>query len=68
MNTEGRRLGCIVYVQGAIYIKDLVELLLCSENLVLVALLEHISTYFDTLDFYIPKYINVIYEIEGICK
>jgi len=51
-----------------IYFKDLVGLLLCSENLVLVAFLKHISMYFDTLDFYIPEYTDVIYEVKWICN
>ena len=71
MNTEASRLGWIVYLQGEmkyIYFKDLVGLLLCSENLVLVAFLKHISMYFDTLDFYIPEYTDVIYELKWICN
>lgn len=71
MNAEASRLGWIVYLQGEmkyIYFKDLVGLLLCSENLVLVAFLKHISMYFDTLDFYIPEYTDVIYEVKWICN
>lgn len=68
MNAEASRLGWIVYLQGAIYFKDLVGLLLCSENLVLVAFLKHISMYFDAFDFYIPEYTDVIYEVKWICN
>lgn len=71
MNAEASRLGWIVYLQGEmkyIYFKDLVGLLLCSENLVLVAFLKHISMYFDTFDFYIPEYTDVIYEVKWICN
>lgn len=56
------------YIRSAIYFKNLVEVLLCSENLVLVVFLKHISMHFDTFDFYIPKYTDDIYEVEWICN
>lgn len=62
-------MGQIVYIQGAICFNDVVELLLCSEKLVLGLIFSrHISVYFNTSSFYIPKSTADMYEAERTCN
>lgn len=62
-------MGQIVYIQGTVCFNDLVELLLCSEKLVLGLIFSrHISVYFNISRFYIPKYTADVYEAERTCN